>query len=292
MSTTYTDERDGYVRVGVVTVAAVAGVMLAASAAAVPGLASESAAEGTTSDAMSEALAHVAPAPTALRQADKVLGTFSFTQSRTCSAEEVSGALGGVRKTLCSQGDGQVSSHGDVSQAQDVRAWSVSFTGDGLSSDMEATVGELAKVSSASTLMGCTCLGNPADGRATVNADVCGIDLRAVMYALGIEDGANTVTFTCADGYEVSLPLSYVLQRRALLVYELDGRPLSESVGGTNQVWLGSTAARYFAGDVVSIRVECLDEADVPPAPGTEAAGDRYENRPNVGVLEGLTGIA
>ena len=81
-----------------------------------------------------------------------------------------------------------------------------------------------------------------------------------------------------------------MLQRASLIVYEVGGAPLSDSMGGTNQLWLGSTAARYFTRDVVEIRVEALDEGSLPPAPGTPEAGDRYANRPNVGVLSGSQG--
>ena len=58
-------------------------------------------------------------------------------------------------------------------------------------------------------------------------------------------------------------------------------------MGGTNQLWLGSTSARYFTRDVVEIRVSCEDEANIPPIPGTPEAGDSRTNLPNVGVLNG-----
>ncbi len=246
-----------------------------------------------------------------VRTSAQVLGTFAFTQDRVSPVDEIARALGGADEVLCSgsaqkvtvpttvaaaTGSGTeaegaatdgVVSEGEADEVGQAADWEVSIGGDGLDAQLDATIGELAKTSSATSLMGCTCLGNPADGRATVNADVTGIDLRETLYALGIADGANTITFTCADGYRVSLPLTYVLQRRSLIVYAIDGQPLSASVGGTNQLWLGSTAARYFASDVVSIDVECRDEADVPAAPGTAEAGDAYANRPNVGVLSG-----
>lgn len=82
---------------------------------------------------------------------------------------------------------------------------------------------------------------------------------------------------------EVTLPLSYVTQRRSLIVFSVNGAPLADSVGGSNQLWLGSTSARYFARDIVSISFEARAEDDVPCAPG--AVGEMAnESVPNVAV--------
>ena len=136
--------------------------------------------------------------------------------------------------------------------------------------------------------MGCSCAGNPADGRATANAAVTGVSVYQLLEAAGgVSDEANAITFVSSDGYEVTLPLSYVLQRASMIVYQLNGEPLSASVGGTNQLWLGSTSARYFASDVVEVRVTCEDE--VPAIPGSPASGDHASNVPNVGVTAGVS---
>ena len=71
-----------------------------------------------------------------------------------------------------------------------------------------------------------------------------------------------------------------------MIVYQVNGEPLSASVGGTNQLWLGSTSARYFASDVVEIRVTCEDE--VPALPGSPASDDRAANLPNASVTAGV----
>ena len=130
--------------------------------------------------------------------------------------------------------------------------------------------------------------GNPADGRATANAAVTGVSVYDLLEAAGgVSSGANAITFVSSDGYEVTLPLSYVLQRASMIVYQLNGEPLSASVGGTNQLWLGSTSARYFASDVVEVRVTCEDE--IPAIPGSPASGDHASNVPNVGVTAGAS---
>lgn len=217
------------------------------------------------------------------------VGSFSYTQDRVASNAEIARAFGGVDRVLCGAGEGsEAALPGRV--APDASAWRIAVDGDGVEQAYEATLGELSQGGSYRTVMGCTCLGNPADGRATANADVCGVTLSSILDRAVLAEGANAVTFVASDGTSQSLPLSYVLQRASLIVYEVGGEPVGNSMGGTNQLWLGSTAARYFTRDVVEIRVEALDEVSLPPAPGTPEAGDRYANRPNVGVLGGSQG--
>ena len=119
-----------------------------------------------------------------------------------------------------------------------------------------------------------------------VNADVSGVSLAALIERARPAANANTVTLTSADGYTMSLPLDYVMQRRAIIASAINGEDLGASVGGTNQVWLDGTAAKYFTRNVVSIEVTA--EAVAPAIPGSEdAPEDQYVNRPNVGILAG-----
>ena len=134
-------------------------------------------------------------------------------------------------------------------------------------------------------VLGCSCAGNPADGAASVNAEVTGIALGTLLAAAEPSADANTIVFTSADGYEVALPLYYVEQRYCPIVFDVNGSPLIESVGGANQLWLGSTSARYFARDIVKIELE--ERETPPPAPGAGDVGDAYANLPNVGVYFG-----
>lgn len=80
-------------------------------------------------------------------------------------------------------------------------------------------------------------------------------------------------------------PLSYVLQHHCPIVFDVNGSPIAESMGGVNQLWLGSTSARYFARDITGITLE--KRQTPPPAPGSDEADDEYANLPNVGVYFG-----
>lgn len=63
----------------------------------------------------------------------------------------------------------------------------------------------------------------------------------------------------------------------------INGEKLDASIGGDNQLWLGSTSGSYFARDIVSISIETRQTP--PPAPGTAEAGDSYANVPNVAIV-------
>lgn len=94
---------------------------------------------------------------------------------------------------------------------------------------------------------------------------------------------ANTATFISKDGYRTSLPLAWLLEKEALLAYQVNGEDLSASVGGSNQLWIPSAAAKYFARDVVEIVLS--HEETLPPVPGEEEAKEiEYVNRPNAGI--------
>jgi DMSO/TMAO reductase YedYZ molybdopterin-dependent catalytic subunit len=137
--------------------------------------------------------------------------------------------------------------------------------------------------------MGCTCAGNPAGGRASANAEVSGFRLSALIDAAVPDEGVNTITFISRDGYRESLPLSYVKQRYSIIVTAINGESASDAVSCANQLWLGSTSARYFTQDIVAI--ELTKEQTPPPAPGSmerDITAKELTNQPNVGVLNAL----
>ena len=216
----------------------------------------------------------------------EVQGTFSFTQTDVTPNAAIARNLYGASHVLCGATDVETAA---VATIEDAQAWQISVGGD-VENAFTASVGDLAQSGAAQTIMGCTCVGNPADGLASVNAQVTGVTLRSIIEAAAPVEGANTITFTSADGYSVSLPLSYVEQRYALVVYGIGDQAMYEVAGCANRLWLGSTAARYFSQDVVAIEITAEDEADVPPAPGTPEAADRYANVPNVSVVGGVVG--
>ena len=198
--------------------------------------------------------AQTAAAPT-VRQA-AVEGAFAWTQAEVTPTDLVASRMGGAAQVLCGSSWAVEGGEAGVPAAE----WALRVTG-----DVESEV----------------------DGLASVNAEVEGVTVAYLLEAAGASEGANTIVFVSDDGYEVALPLAYVTQRASMVVYALNGAELADSVGGVNQLWLGSTSARYFARNVAEVRVETRDEALVPPVPGTPEAGDAYANVPNIGVVFG-----
>lgn len=210
---------------------------------------------------------------------DKVEGEFSFTQSEVTSNDDIRKNLGEASAYLCGAnpvGDGE---------AEAVEDWSIAVQGD-VENAYSATYEELSEKEELQTVvMGCSCAGNPADGRAVANAEVTGISVLKIIELAQPSENVNTVVFASSDGYEVALPLSYLKMRYCPLVFDVNGSPIADVMGGVNQLWLGSTAASYFARDIVSITLEGRETP--PPSPHSDEARAAYQNLPNVGVLLG-----
>lgn len=261
--------------VGVGSALLMAGASQAVAAAAGPANALPSLPTAQVAQAASQAIA----VPHVLK--GEVRGAFAFTQTEVSSNAWMAQHIAGASRYLC--GSGVVAS-GEAAAA-DPASWVLEVTG-AVANPYEATIGELAATTEVQTaLMGCSCGANPADGLAVANALVEGIPMTLLLQMAQPDADANTLVFVSADGYEVALPYDYVTNRYCPLVFSVNGSDLIESVGGTNQLWLGSTPGNYFARDIVEVRVEVRD---TPPAdPTSDEARSELANLPNVGVAFG-----
>ena len=121
-------------------------------------------------------------------------------------------------------------------------------------------------------IMACAC----ATGSAVVNAEVSGIPLSAILELSELEPGANTVTVTGSDGYGIPMPLSYALEKNAMLVYKINGEALPDGV--TSQLWMPGSVAKYFTRNIVNIEVSAEEET-----PEVIKAGEEY--RAHISIL-------
>lgn len=198
-------------------------------------------------------------------------GLFSYNQETTTPNDAIRNLFRRATAALC-QGTEDFASANPL-------GWQLSVTGE-VAHAFTADVGELATEESVQSLMTCTCGGNPADGAATITADVKGIPVTHLLDRAEARSGVNTLTFVASDGTEVSMPLAYVVGHHGVLSYEINGEDLSASVGGNNQLWMTQTSANYFVRDIVEVRVTREDELLPNPGEGME-----YPNSPNVGIL-------
>lgn len=214
-----------------------------------------------------------------------VQGTFSWDQGASTDNATLKRNLYSASKTLCGVhgnlaelAGGAESATADAAQTGPIDT--IAVTGD-VGCALSASVDEYITKAPVKRMLGCSCIGNPANGRASANAQVKGFRLAALLADAQVADDANTITFTSRDGYQVALPLSYVMQRYSIIVTQVNGESMEDALGCENQLWLGNTSARSFARDIVSIEVT---HEDTPPAaPGASDAA----NQPNVGVTDG-----
>ena len=210
---------------------------------------------------------------------------FSYSQEGVTPIEQIARNIGGTSAILC--GDGHGSTRRDAEGA-DALDWEIEVTG-AVANPFRSTLRNLVDDAALRRVMSYTCANNPADGRATANADVTGVPLDLMMDRASVDESANVVRFVAEDGYSMDMPLDYARQHVSMIAYRLNGEPLVRSIGATNQLWMGATSARYFVRDVVRIELLSLPASQIPASPGTLEAGDIIENRPNVGVLEGYS---
>jgi hypothetical protein len=75
------------------------------------------------------------------------------------------------------------------------------------------------------------CISNRVGGDLIGNAQWKGIRLRTVLERAGIQPSVRDVILRAADGYSDSIPLERALQDGTLLVYEMNGAPLTPTHG-------------------------------------------------------------
>ena len=121
--------------------------------------------------------------------------------------------------------------------------------------------------------MTCSC----AMSSAMATAEVTGIPLAAIVEMVNPPQEINTVTVRGADGYSVKIPLQFVLENEALLVYSVNGEALPASQGAPLQLWMPKAAARYFTRKVTDI--ELTAEAEAPEITPPE---DAYRAKINI----------
>ena len=206
----------------------------------------------------------------------RVQGEFSYNQTTLTPNSRIAQVFQKAANALC-----QASCEMTVTAPED---WAISVSGD-VENAYTATLGQLAAEDEQTTIMGCACAGNTAGGAAVINAEVTGVPMPTIIERAPPKAGVNPVPLVSEDGYRMSLPLDYVMARRALVVSEINGEGLSSSVGGTNQLWIDAAAAKYFTRNVVAIELTAQEVA--PDTPGTEdAPDDQYVNRPNAGITK------
>ena len=138
----------------------------------------------------------------------RVQGEFSYNQTTLTPNSRIAQVFQKAANALC-----QASCEMTVTAPED---WAISVSGD-VENAYTATLGQLAAEDEQTTIMGCACAGNTAGGAAVINAEVTGVPMATIIERAQPKAGVNTVTLVSEDGYRMSLPLDYVMARRALV---------------------------------------------------------------------------
>lgn len=171
-----------------------------------------------------------------------VQGEMTFNQDTVTPADEVFNLFGTVVTGMCAKPDFAIGA-GKTDY----------FINVGGKITKGYTVDLKEKTANTRTLL-CSC----ATGAASANAQITGVLVKDVLELAKAAEDVNTIAFTSADGYTAKLPLKYVLEKEAMIAYQVGGKNIPTGA----QLWVPETVAKYFTRNIVD--VELLAEAEVP----------------------------
>lgn len=183
-----------------------------------------------------------------------VQGKFSFDQVTLSPSDEVFSLFGTAATGICAKPAFA------MEETDAAEKYFINVSGM-LKKAYTTTLAELKSKGGESKTMVCSCSMGPAMAQAAVT----GAPVSEMLQLAGIAEEANTIAFRSKDGYTSVLPLKYALDNEAMLVWQVAGK---ENPAGL-QVWMPSTAAKYFTRQVTDIEVYHSDE---------EIKVDRIEN--------------
>ena len=196
-----------------------------------------------------------------------VKGTFFFNQEGTTPNDELFNVFGTALTSMCSK---------PASEFTDNERGVANFylnVGGNIKKTFTIDVRDLAKDASQETMMACSC----ATGAPFGQASVMGVPLSAVVEMADLEEGVNAITAYGVDGYGQTLPLRYALDKKALLVYQVNGEELAPVDGTSLQLWMPETVASYFTRNIVNIELT-QEDSDL----SVQQVDPCYRNKVNI----------
>lgn len=176
-----------------------------------------------------------------------VQGRFSFDQEQLTPADEAFNLFGTVLTGICAK---------PAFALENDRCDFYINVGGRIQKAYSVSLKNMADKEETKTML-CSC----ATGAASANVRATGILISDILQLAETIDDVNAVTFLSADGYGQTLPLSYVLEKEAMIVYRIGG----ESLPSGTQLYIPETVAKYFTRNVVDIeltREEVLPEVE------------------------------
>ncbi len=104
--------------------------------------------------------------------------------------------------------------------------WSINMGGL-VEQPLQLTYADLLALPAVEEMRTLACIGNPVGYPLTGNAIWTGVRLRSILDRVGIKEGVKEAIMRAGDGYSTSVPLKRILGPDVLLVYRMNGVPLS-----------------------------------------------------------------
>jgi len=83
-----------------------------------------------------------------------------------------------------------------------------------------------------------SCISNPVGGDLISTAFLTGVPLKRILEEAGLKAGVREIAIESADGYYESVPLAEAMDDRTLLVYDMNGEPLTAPHGFPLRVYI------------------------------------------------------
>ena len=212
-----------------------------------------------------------------------VQGDFHFHQDELTPSDEVFSLFGTVATAACAK-------PGFAFEGVASEDYYVNIKG-AVKKAYSLTLDQIKEREAQEQTMKCSC----QSGMALATSSVIGAKVSDILEAAEVLEEANTITFKSADGYGLAMPLKYVLDKEALLVYKIGGTELTAENGGQLQVWMPETVAKYFTRQVTEIELSVeAEEAEVIQPEQTHQVSivNRFDNAFKVGDMIGFEGYA
>lgn len=192
-----------------------------------------------------------------------VAGSFSFSQDVVSPDDDVFNLFGTATTSLCAK-------PGYAFDAVNHESYYLNVGGN-VEKVYSISLDEIERMDAKIQKMRCTCGMSPS----LAMAGIKGVKVSDILSLADIDPAANTITFKDKEGYGLPMPLSYVTDKEAVLVYQIGDKPLSD--GERLQVWMPDTVAKYFTRAVTDIELSVSEEL-----PEVEGPDEAYRAKVNV----------
>lgn len=177
-----------------------------------------------------------------------IKGSFSFDQDVLSPPDQVFSIFGTALTGLCAKPF--FAFENDV---KEIGQYLVKIGGD-IKNAYSVNLADLLKEKQQQKTMLCSC----SSGSAIATAKVKGVLIEDVIDIKTLDKDVNTITVYGEDGYGFPMPLNYLIDKKALIVFKVNDNDIPSG----NQLWVADTVSKYFTRKITNI--ELKKEDNVP----------------------------